>query len=57
MTDSRNLKALLATEKPLVIPGVYDGLSATLAVQSGFECIYLSGFCVAGAMLGSPGLI
>jgi 2-methylisocitrate lyase-like PEP mutase family enzyme len=54
MTDSRNLKALLATEKPLVIPGVYDGLSATLAVQSGFECIYLSGFCVAGTMLGSP---
>ncbi len=54
MTALHKLAGLLATGKQLVIPGVFDGLSATLAAQSGFECIYLSGFSVSGTLLGSP---
>jgi 2,3-dimethylmalate lyase len=32
--------------------GVWDSMSALLAARSGFETVFLSGFCVAGALLG-----
>ena len=38
----------------LVAPGVYDGLTANLATQSGFEALYLSGAAVAYTRLGLP---
>lgn len=38
----------------LVAPGVYDGLTATLAEQAGFEALYLSGAAVAYSRLGRP---
>ena len=38
----------------LVAPGVYDGLTALLAAQAGFEALYLSGAAVAYTKLGRP---
>lgn len=38
----------------LVAPGVYDGLTAMLAEQAGFEALYLSGAAVAYTKLGRP---
>ena len=38
----------------LVAPGVYDGLTAALAEQAGFEALYLSGAAVAYTRLGRP---
>lgn len=38
----------------LVAPGVYDGLTALLAEQAGFEALYLSGAAVAYTKLGRP---
>ena len=38
----------------LVAPGVYDGLTALLAEQAGFEALYLSGAAVAYTRLGRP---
>lgn len=38
----------------LVAPGVYDGLTATLAEQAGFEALYLSGAAVSYTRLGRP---
>ena len=38
----------------LVAPGIYDGLTAHLAKQAGFEALYLSGAAVAYARLGRP---
>lgn len=35
-------------------PGVYDGLSARLAGQAGFEAVYMTGFGVSGSALGMP---
>ena len=37
-----------------MVPGVYDALSALIASEAGFKAIYLSGFGVAGSMLGKP---
>ena len=48
------LRARLARPEILVAPGVYDGLTAALAEQSGFEALYLSGAAVAYTRLGRP---
>ena len=47
-----NLKARLAQNKLLLVPGVYDALSALLAEQAGFEALYLSGASIAYTLLG-----
>lgn len=45
---------LLAAPGPLVLPGVYDALSATLAVEAGFRAVFVSGFAMAATRLGRP---
>ena len=42
-----SLKQRLTQKKILAAPGVYDGLTAALAAQAGFEALYLSGAAVA----------
>ena len=49
-----SLKTRLAGTDILVAPGVYDGLTASLATQAGFEALYLSGAAVAYTRLGRP---
>ena len=48
------LRVRLKQANILVTPGVYDGLTANLATQSGFEALYLSGAAVAYTRLGLP---
>ena len=48
------LRARLSRKEILVAPGVYDGLTALLAEQAGFEALYLSGAAVAYTRLGRP---
>lgn len=48
------LKARLRDERIIVAPGVYDGLSALIAQQSGAEAIYLSGASLAYTRFGRP---
>jgi 2-methylisocitrate lyase-like PEP mutase family enzyme len=36
--------ALLAGDGPVVIPGVYDALSAKLAEEAGFGAVLISGY-------------
>ncbi len=36
------------------MPGVWDPLSTRLAARAGFDTVFLSGFCVAGTLLGVP---
>ncbi len=49
-----SLKDRLGAPEILVAPGVYDGLTATLAAAAGFEAVYLSGAAVAYTRLGRP---
>lgn len=49
-----NLKSRIAQADILVAPGVYDGLTASLATDAGFEALYLSGAAVAYTRLGRP---
>jgi len=50
MTPRQILKQLLKRNKLLVAPGCFDGLSARLVQESGFEAAYLSGGAVARSM-------
>jgi 2,3-dimethylmalate lyase len=38
----------------LVAPGAYDALTARIAVHAGAETVYMTGFGVAGSLLGVP---
>lgn len=49
-----SLKTRLQQQKIVVAPGVYDGLTASLAEAAGFEALYLSGAAVAYTRLGRP---
>jgi 2-methylisocitrate lyase-like PEP mutase family enzyme len=50
MAPRQVLKRLLRREKLLIAPGCFDGLSARLVEEAGFEAAYLSGGAVARSM-------
>jgi methylisocitrate lyase len=54
MTGAARIRALLAEQRPLVLGGVYDGLTARLAQRAGFEALFMGGFSVAATLLGEP---
>ena len=56
MTYPDRLRALLAKPGLVVMPAVWDGLTAKLASAAGFETAFLSGSCVAASRLGGPDL-
>jgi 2-methylisocitrate lyase-like PEP mutase family enzyme len=49
-----DLRARLADGTPVLMPGVWDALSARLVAQAGFDTAFVSGFCVSGTRLGVP---
>ncbi len=51
-----SLRALLARERCLQVPGVYDCLSALLAHKAGFRAVAISGYAVEASLLGRPDL-
>lgn len=54
MDAPRKLKDLLSKKKLIVAPGAYDALTAKLIEGAGFECVYMTGYGTAAAMLGLP---
>jgi 2-methylisocitrate lyase-like PEP mutase family enzyme len=48
------LNRAVAEKRLLVIPGGYDALSALLIERTGFDCMFVGGFPVAGARYGVP---
>lgn len=48
------LRAALQRRKALVVPGCHDALSAKIIQSAGFEAVQVSGFGVAGSLLGKP---
>jgi len=56
MTPPERFRALLAKPEFVVMPAVWDGLSAKLSAEAGFATSFLSGSCVAASRLGGPDL-
>jgi len=50
----KTFRELVASERPLVLPGAHDALSALLIEQAGFEAFFIGGFPVAGVRHGLP---
>ena len=50
------LRAVLAEPGLVVMPAVWDGLTAKLCFGAGFKTAFLSGSCVAASRLGGPDL-
>ena len=48
------LRDLLSRDSCLVLPGVYDGISAKMAASVGFEALYMTGYGVVASALGVP---
>src|ERR1041384_7387649 len=50
------LRKILAEPGLVVMPAVWDGLTAKLTYEAGFKTAFLSGSCVAASRLGGPDL-
>jgi methylisocitrate lyase len=56
MTKGKLLREIISEPGTLVLPGVYDCISARLAERAGFRTAFTSGFGISAAVLGRPDL-
>jgi 2-methylisocitrate lyase-like PEP mutase family enzyme len=49
-----HLRSVLGSGQTVLMPGVWDALSARLASDAGFEVVFLSGYATAASHLGLP---
>jgi 2-methylisocitrate lyase-like PEP mutase family enzyme len=52
--STKHFRDLVASERPLVLPGAHDALSAMLIQQAGFKAYFIGGFPVVGVRYGLP---
>lgn len=50
----KKLKSMIQEKSPLVIPGVYDSISAKIAESVGFNVMFQTGYGTSAALLGMP---
>ena len=48
------MRTLLSKPECLVLPGVYDALTAKIAAKAGFQCLVMGGYSIAASHLGQP---
>ena len=53
MTGAQRIRDLVAADTVLM-PGVYDALTARIAARVGFDLVFISGYSVSAARLGEP---
>lgn len=54
MKKTTLLKNAILERRALVVPGCHDALSAKVIEEAGFEAIQISGYGLAGSLLGKP---
>lgn len=54
MEKSKLVRDALAQYGQLIMPGVYDALSAKIAARAGFEVIFITGYSLSATLLGEP---
>ena len=52
-TGAQQIRELVA-ERTVLMPGVYDALSARIAARVGFDIVFISGYSVSAVQLGEP---
>jgi 2,3-dimethylmalate lyase len=53
-TSMNTFRQLVASERPLVLPGAHDAMSARLIQRAGFKAYFIGGFPLVGARFGVP---
>jgi 2,3-dimethylmalate lyase len=48
------IRQTLSAKGHLIMPGVYDALSAKIAARAGFEVIFITGYSLSATLLGEP---
>jgi 2-methylisocitrate lyase-like PEP mutase family enzyme len=48
------IRQTLSAKGQLIMPGVYDALSAKIAARAGFEVIFITGYSLSATLLGEP---
>jgi 2-methylisocitrate lyase-like PEP mutase family enzyme len=56
MSKAKKLRQLFKERDVLVVPGVYDSLSARIASLQGFEVLSITGYGVEASAIGKPDL-
>ncbi|EXJ58530.1 methylisocitrate lyase [Cladophialophora yegresii CBS 114405] len=57
VTTASRFRQLLETRGEIIVaPGVYDGFSARIALEVGFDCLYMTGAGTCASRLGQPDL-
>ncbi|MEK7210268.1 MAG: oxaloacetate decarboxylase [Candidatus Binatota bacterium] len=54
MSKAQRIREFLSVKGSLVMPGVYDALSAKIASRAGFEVIFITGYSLSATLLGEP---
>ena len=54
MSKGQLIRQALHAQGQLIMPGVYDALSAKIAARAGFEVIFISGYSLSATLLGEP---
>jgi len=54
MKKAEQIQKVLNQKGALVMPGVYDSLSAKIARRAGFEVIFITGYSLSATLLGEP---
>src|ERR671918_330047 len=54
MEKANLIRQSLEQKGQLVLPGVYDALSAKIAARAGFEVVFITGYSLSATLLGEP---
>ncbi|HEX2230423.1 MAG TPA: isocitrate lyase/PEP mutase family protein, partial [Candidatus Binatia bacterium] len=54
MPNPFSVRQVLDRDGQLIMPGVYDALSAKIAARAGFEVIFITGYSLSATLLGEP---
>ncbi|MGH7888311.1 MAG: isocitrate lyase/PEP mutase family protein, partial [Candidatus Binatia bacterium] len=54
MGKAQLIRQALNQHGQLIMPGVYDALSAKIAGRAGFEVIFITGYSLSATLLGEP---
>jgi 2,3-dimethylmalate lyase len=54
MDKGQIIRTALSDKGQLIMPGVYDALSAKIASRAGFEVIFITGYSLSATLLGEP---
>jgi 2-methylisocitrate lyase-like PEP mutase family enzyme len=54
MEKARLVRRFLSEQGQLLMPGVFDTLSAKIAARAGFEVVFITGYSLSATLLGEP---